>query len=210
MSLLSPADQQKLREAFDRMTRSVRLLFFSQAIGCETCGETRQILDELSALSNLISVEEINFVLEGDKAKQYGVDRVPAIAIEYEGVAGGSGRSGGASGSGGADGAGGSGGADGAGGSGGSSGSSGSSGSGRSGGSGGASGASATADGQTSDSMKDSRIRFLGAPSGWEFVSLVQAVLLAGGRQSALSAASLDRLRAVDRPITMQVFTTPT
>ena len=183
MSLLSPADQQKLREAFDRMTRSVRLLFFSQAIGCETCGETRQILDELSALSNLISVEEINFVLEGDKAKQYGVDRVPAIAIEYE------------------DGSGGAGGADGSGGSGRSGGS---------GGSGGASGASATADGQTSDSMKDSRIRFLGAPSGWEFVSLVQAVLLAGGRQSALSAASLDRLRAVDRPITMQVFTTPT
>ena len=84
MSLLSAADQQKLREAFDRMTRSVRLLFFSQAIGCETCGETRQILDELRGLSDRISVEEINLVLEGDKAKQYGVDRTPAIAIAYE------------------------------------------------------------------------------------------------------------------------------
>ena len=84
MSLLSAADQQKLREAFDRMTRSVRLLFFSQAIGCETCGETRQILDELRGLSDRISVEEINLVLEGDKAKQYGVDRAPAIAIAYE------------------------------------------------------------------------------------------------------------------------------
>jgi len=171
MSLLSAADQQKLREAFDRMTRSVRLLFFSQAIGCETCGETRQILDELRGLSDRISVEEINLVLEGDKAKQYGVDRTPAIAIAYE---------------------------------------SGSSESGRSRESGGSSEASSTGDGRMSDTMKDSRIRFLGAPSGWEFVSLVQAVLLAGGRESALSAASLDRLRAVDRPITMQVFTTPT
>ena len=159
MSLLSAADQQKLREAFDRMTRSVRLLFFSQAIGCETCGETRQILDELRGLSDRISVEEINLVLEGDKAKQYGVDRTPAIAIAYGS---------------------------------------------------GSSEASSTGDGRMSDTMKDSRIRFLGAPSGWEFVSLVQAVLLAGGRESALSAASLDRLRAVDRPITMQVFTTPT
>src|SRR6516225_3482366 len=174
MSLLSAADQQKLREAFDRMTRSVRLLFFSQAIGCETCGETRQILDELRGLSDRISVEEINLVLEGDKAKQYGVDRAPAIAIAYE------------------------------------SGSSEPGGSGESGGSGGSSEASSTGDGRMSDTMKDSRIRFLGAPSGWEFVSLVQAVLLAGGRESALSAASLDRLRAVDRPITMQVFTTPT
>ena len=171
MSLLSAADQQKLREAFDRMTRSVRLLFFSQAIGCETCGETRQILDELRGLSDRISVEEINLVLEGDKAKQYGVDRTPAIAIAYG---------------------------------------SGSSESGRSRESGGSSEASSTGDGRMSDAMKDSRIRFLGAPSGWEFVSLVQAVLLAGGRESALSAASLDRLRAVDRPITMQVFTTPT
>jgi alkyl hydroperoxide reductase subunit AhpF len=167
MALLSAADQQKLREAFDRMTRSVRLLFFSQAIGCETCGETRQILAELRGLSDKISVEEVNLVLEGDKAKQYGVDRAPAIAIAYESESGGS---------------------------------SGSS----------SSGASSTADGRTSDTVKDSRIRFLGAPSGWEFVSLVQAVLLAGGRESALSAASLDRLRAVDRPITMQVFTTPT
>ena len=167
MALLSAADQQKLREAFDRMTRSVRLLFFSQAIGCETCGETRQILAELRGLSDKISVEEVNLVLEGDKAKQYGVDRAPAIAIAYESESGGS---------------------------------SGSS----------SSGASSTADGRTSDTVKDSRIRFLGAPSGWEFVSLVQAVLLAGGRESALSPASLDRLRTVDRPITMQVFTTPT
>src|SRR6516225_6918594 len=174
MSLLSAADQQKLREAFDRMTRSVRLLFFSQAIGCETCGETRQILDELRGLSDRISVEEINLVLEGDKAKQYGVDRTPAIAIAYESGSSESGRSR------------------------------------ESGGSGGSSEASSTGDGRMSDTMKDSRIRFLGAPSGWEFVSLVQAVLLAGGRESALSAASLDRLRAVDRPITMQVFTTPT
>jgi alkyl hydroperoxide reductase subunit AhpF len=56
----------------------------------------------------------------------------------------------------------------------------------------------------------DSRIRFLGAPAGYEFQSLVQAVLLAGGVESGLSAASLARLAAVDRPVTMRVFTTPT
>src|SRR6516165_2842340 len=135
MSLLSAADQQKLREAFDRMTRSVRLLFFSQAIGCETCGETRQILDELRGLSDRISVEEINLVLEGDKAKQYGVDRAPAIAIAYESGSsepGGSGESGESDRSG------------------------------ESSGSGGSSEASSTGDGRMSDTMKDSRIRFLG------------------------------------------------
>ena len=56
----------------------------------------------------------------------------------------------------------------------------------------------------------DSRIRFLGAPSGYEFISLVQAVLLVGGRPSTLSEETRKRLAMVDKPVTMQVFTTPT
>jgi alkyl hydroperoxide reductase subunit AhpF len=64
--------------------------------------------------------------------------------------------------------------------------------------------------GSPADAWKDSRIRFLGAPAGYEFISLVQGVLLAGGRGLHLSEASLQRLAAVDRPVTMQVFTTPT
>lgn len=143
MGLISPSDQERLRHDFAQMTRPVRLLFFTQTLGCETCPETRQILDELPLLSDLITIEEVNFILEPDKATQYGVDRVPAIAVLY-------------------------------------------------------------ADGE------DSRIRFLGTPAGYEFISLVQAVLLAGGRASALSERSREQLAAVASPVTMQVFTTPT
>ena len=60
MALLAPADQQKLRESFDQMTRRVRLLFFTQTLECATCVTTRQILDELPLLSDKISIEEIN------------------------------------------------------------------------------------------------------------------------------------------------------
>lgn len=56
----------------------------------------------------------------------------------------------------------------------------------------------------------DSRIRFLGAPSGYEFMSLIHAVALVGTGQSELSEASRQRLSSVNRPVTMQVFTTPT
>ena len=41
-------------------------------------------------------------------------------------------------------------------------------------------------------------------------MSLIQAVLLVGGRASQLTEASLQRLAAVDKPVTMQVFSTPT
>ena len=81
MSLLSPADQEKLRESFDEMTSPVRLLFFTQTLDCEPCVQTRQILDELPALSDKIAIEEVNFILEKDKAAQYGIDRVPALAL---------------------------------------------------------------------------------------------------------------------------------
>jgi alkyl hydroperoxide reductase subunit AhpF len=142
MPLLSPADQEKLRASFDEMTAPVRLLFFTQTFDCDTCGQTREILDELPPLSDKITVEEVNFVLDKDKAAQYGIDRVPAIAL-------------------------------------------------------------ASAD-------SDSRIRFLGAPAGYEFISLVQAVLLVGGAASSLTAENLARVAAVDKAMTIKVFTTPT
>ena len=149
MSLISPADQQKLREAFAEMMRRVRLLFFTQTLDCETCLQTRQILDELPQLDERIAIEEVNFVLEPDKAKQYAIDRVPAVAVVGE-------------------------------------------------------------DDEKLGSWRDSRIRFLGTPAGYEFVSLVHAVLIVGGGPSSLTEGSRARLAALKRSVTMQVFTTPT
>src|ERR687888_1253267 len=84
MALLSSTDQDKLREAFAELKHPVKILFFSQTLGCETCPQTRQIIDELPPLSDKITVEEVNLVLDAEKAKPYGVDRVPALALLYE------------------------------------------------------------------------------------------------------------------------------
>ena len=157
MALISPADQNHLRESFAEMERPVRLLFFTQTIDCDTCAQTRQILDELPPLSDKITIEEVNFVLDGDRAKEYGIDRVPAVAIAYEDVR--------------VDVL-------------------------------GAPGAPGV--------IKDSRIRFLGTPAGYEFISLVQAILLVGGRESILSADNRARVTGVAQPVRIQVFSTPT
>src|SRR5438067_11278232 len=84
MSLISPADQERLTTTFGEMVHPVRLLFFTQTLGCETCLQTRQILDELPPLSVHITIMEVNLILEGDKANAYAVDRAPAVAINYE------------------------------------------------------------------------------------------------------------------------------
>jgi len=125
----------------------VRVLFFTQTLDCEPCVETRRILDELPPLSDKIAVEEVNFILEKDKASQYGITRVPALALVGQDAAG---------------------------------------------------------------ESRDSRIRFLGTPSGYEFISLVQALMLAGGYESQLTPENRARVEAVTTPTTIQVFSTPT
>ncbi len=56
----------------------------------------------------------------------------------------------------------------------------------------------------------DTRIRFYGANTGYEFVSLVEAVLLAGTGHLELEPETLTALAGVDKPLHLQVFTTPT
>ena len=67
MALLSAADQQTLRGMFDDMKQPVTLLFFTQAIECETCDETKRILAELTEVTDKIVVEEVNLVLDKER-----------------------------------------------------------------------------------------------------------------------------------------------
>lgn len=57
---------------------------------------------------------------------------------------------------------------------------------------------------------EDTRMRMYGAPTGYEFVGLVEAILLAGTGQSDLSPETVAHLAAVDKPMHFQVFSTPT
>lgn len=57
---------------------------------------------------------------------------------------------------------------------------------------------------------EDTRMRFLGAPTGYEFVPLVEAIVLAGTGQNELEPASVDLLAAVTTPTDIKVFSTPT
>ena len=128
---------------FADMKETVTIVFFTQTFGCETCDETKRILDELTALTEKIVVEEVNLVLEQDRAAEFGIDRAPGLAL--------------------------------------------------------------LADGQ------DTRIRMLGAPAGYDFMSLVDAILAASGASdSALSEDSVALLARVTEPHKLEVFVTPT
>lgn len=82
MALLSDKDRQFLQNHFGQtLVNPVKLVFFTQAIACQFCRETGQILDEVAELSDKISVETYNFVTDKEVADRYGVDKIPATIV---------------------------------------------------------------------------------------------------------------------------------
>ncbi|HEY7513462.1 MAG TPA: hypothetical protein VIC87_03245 [Vicinamibacteria bacterium] len=57
---------------------------------------------------------------------------------------------------------------------------------------------------------KDHGVRFYGSPSGYEFGTLVDAILDVSSGESGLSPETKQALAALERPVHLQVFSTPT
>ncbi len=139
---MSNADRSAaIRDILASVTAPVRLLFFEQSIGCESCTPTRQVLEQLADLSPNLTVERLNLVLEQERAAQYGVDRVPAIVVS---------------------------------------------------------------------SPRRERIRFYGAPLGHELMSLLDAIRMTSSGDSGFTEQIRAQLAAVNDPVRIQVFFTPT
>ncbi len=81
MPLLKAADQALLREEFKNLTNPVRLIYFTQALDCDTCEITEQILNEIAPLSDKLELVTKNFAIDKDAVEQYGIKRIPALAV---------------------------------------------------------------------------------------------------------------------------------
>lgn len=57
---------------------------------------------------------------------------------------------------------------------------------------------------------KDYGVRFYGLPSGYEFGTLIDLILDVSRGTSGLSPETVQALEALDRPVHLQVFSTPT
>ena len=144
MSLLSDRDRQTVQSHLAVLSHDVTLLFFTQTIGApDTALIARQVIDEVAGLSERVSVEEVNLILDREKSAQFGIDRIPAIVLLRDGA--------------------------------------------------------------------DTRMRFLGAPAGYEFSSLIESIILAGTDDSGLSEDSKQLIaEKATAPMDIKVFVTPT
>jgi len=143
MGLLSAQDEATLKQHLSVINTPVQLLLFTQTIGGSESGTvTKQILSELAALNDKITVVDKNFVLDTEDRAKYKVDKAPAIVILSDDV--------------------------------------------------------------------DTRMRLYGAPTGYEFVGLVEAIIVAGTGKIELDPETMKWIQAVDKPTHIQVFSTPT
>lgn len=88
MSLLDKDTRNQLTEMFQALQKPVKMVVFSQEMECQYCKETREIAEELAALSGKISLEVYDFIADKALADQYGVDKIPATIILEGGEAG--------------------------------------------------------------------------------------------------------------------------
>ena len=145
MPLISERDQETLRAEFQKLQAPVRLVMFTLEMECQYCRETRQIVEELAALSDKIRAEVYDFAADQEPRETYGIDKIPAIAILRDG-----------------------------------------------------------------DKPQDYGIRYYGIPSGYEFGSLVDDILMVSSGESGLSSETKQALAGLRGPIHIQVFVTPT
>ena len=83
MSILQPRDEEAVRKEFERIAGPVKLVVFSQElVAQDLCRQNEQLIKEVAALSDRISVEVLNPVVDRERAAAYGVEDVPATVVE--------------------------------------------------------------------------------------------------------------------------------
>jgi alkyl hydroperoxide reductase subunit AhpF len=137
----------QLREVFEKLDQPVQVLLFVSKDNCPGCEPTQQLLGEVIALSEKLSLSVHDLDEEPDLARLYRVEgKAPAIVMA----------------------------------------------------------------GRDGDQIIDFGIRYLGIPSGHEFNTLIQDLMLVSGRDSGLSAQTRSYLKGLTKPLHLEVFVTPT
>ena len=136
----------QIREVFEGLKAPVHLMFFGAKENCDYCDDTRQLVEEITALSDLLSIDIYDIDTDADLAEKYNVNKAPGLVIAA----------------------------------------------------------------REGEQITDFGVRLSGIPSGHEFSSLIQDILLVSNRDSGLNPQTRAFLKGLDKPIVLQVFVTPT
>ncbi len=144
--LLNDQIQGQIKELFGNLKEPVEILFFGTKEQCEYCDDTRQLVEEVSALSDKLSLSIHDIQADAGTARQYGVDKTPGLVLA----------------------------------------------------------------GRDGDQVTDFGVRYAGIPSGHEFSSFINDLVIVSNRDSGLNPQTRAFLKGLTKPVHLQVFVTPT
>jgi glutaredoxin-like protein len=82
MGMIPEDKKELLKNDFnEKLNNPVKIVMFTQEIECGSCNSTRELIQEIAAVNSKLSVQVYDFVADAEKAKEYGVDKIPALAI---------------------------------------------------------------------------------------------------------------------------------
>ena len=82
MSLIPEEHREQIKSQLaQNLVNPVRLIMFTQELECQFCVQAKQLVTEIAQLSDKILAEVHDFVADADLAKQYGIDKVPAMVL---------------------------------------------------------------------------------------------------------------------------------
>jgi glutaredoxin-like protein len=82
LSLLPDDKKELLRNDFKmKLVDPVKIIMFTQEMECRYCNETRRLAEEIATVSDKVTTEVYDFVKDQAKAKELGIERIPALAI---------------------------------------------------------------------------------------------------------------------------------
>lgn len=86
MALISDGDKKIIKEEFfSKLVNPVKIIVFIGKENCQYCDQLKQLVHEISELSDLVTYEIHDFDNEKDLAEKYRIDVAPAVVITQDG-----------------------------------------------------------------------------------------------------------------------------
>lgn len=84
MSMIDKKQKKQLKDLFEKLDNDVNVVLFTQEFECQHCKTTREMLEEVSDLTDRVKLKVLDFVEDTAEAEKYGVDKIPAIIVKGE------------------------------------------------------------------------------------------------------------------------------
>lgn len=79
--LLNSEITGQIRDIFSQLENSVGVLFFGQREDCDYCSDTRQLLEEVTEISEKLELKQYDIHADREVADLYRVDKAPGIVL---------------------------------------------------------------------------------------------------------------------------------